>query len=81
MLEEEYYNNDGTSTIVRRDPDGWESYETTDIWGQTTVERYNPDTGENEYSYEDDYGNWISESWYYDEETETHTMTKTVVDP
>jgi hypothetical protein len=80
MLEEEYFNSDGTSTIVRRDPDGWESYENTDIYGYTTVERYNPETGENEYSYEDDWGNWVTEKWAYDETTEEHTMTREVVD-
>lgn len=76
VLSEEYFNDDGSSTVYYQDDEGFEVYETTDRYGFVTEERYNPETGENSWSYEDDYGNWVSETY----DNETGESTKTVED-
>lgn len=67
LREEVYANNDGSSTRFYIEDDGTEVYETHDVYGQRTIERWNPETGDFRYAYEDYYGNMITE--YYDAET------------
>lgn len=75
VVFEEFMNDDGSSTRRMREG-AWHIYETTDAWGETTIERWNEDTGENAYEYADIYGNWISESF----DTESGEMTRRVYD-
>jgi hypothetical protein len=76
LLEEEYFNDDGSSTRYYTEDDGTEVWETEDAYGALTISTYNYETGENSYQYEDYYGNTITESWDY----ETGAMTREVED-
>ena len=63
-LEFERINHpDGSSTTIRTERDGTEVFETEDIYGIRTVDRYNPETGESTHEFEDEWGNRITESW------------------
>jgi hypothetical protein len=77
---EEIENIDGTRVVITREEDGTEVFEEFNEFGDSTVSRFNQETGLREEQYEDDYGNMITERWEVDADTGEERLTREIDD-